>query len=186
MKDETQILYACPTDDCVVLRVMGRGTFLNSMPLKRTIERMQGRNPKTAFVLDLEQCDTMDSTFMGVLAGVGLGQRREGKPSLTLVNVCERAQKLLQTLGLSHFLEVRPRSDSPLSTEALASFIPTEDGPVSRRQQILHMIEAHEELINLDSRNSVQFENVLKYLEDSLERAAGAEQPAVATASQRQ
>ncbi len=171
MPDPSQILYACPNDDVVVFRIQGRGTFLNSAPFKSMIQKMQDRNPQTSFLLDMRECESMDSTFMGVLAGVGLAQRREKRPNLTLVNVSDRVRKLLTTLGLAHFLDIRSATaeNDPLPDDT--DFHRAEKCEVDREEQILHMIKAHEDLTHLDSSNKIRFENVLKYLNESLDKA---------------
>ena len=51
-------------------------------------------------------------------------------------------------------------------------FSPADATPIERRQHILHMIQAHKELIHVDSANAVRFENVLKYLGQELDQTA--------------
>jgi anti-anti-sigma factor len=164
--DASKILYACPSDDCVVFRVVGRGGFQNSVALKQTAEKMMARNNGTRFVFDLGGCVSMDSTFMGVLASLGLQQRRRLSENLAIINASEHTRRLLETLGLAHFLDVRSdRADLGVSADAYASAGQTK---IDRREQIIHMIQAHEELINLDSRNRVRFDDVVKVLSESL------------------
>ncbi|MCX7044872.1 MAG: STAS domain-containing protein [Candidatus Sumerlaeota bacterium] len=167
-KDETQIYYVCPSDDCAVLKIAGRGTFQNSLTLRRVLDEMMARRQDMAFIIDLKECDMMDSTFMGVLAGIGLRQRQGSKPGLSLVNVQPRVWRLLDTLGLTRFIDVRPPNDVGKGASRTTSFTPVPEGSFSRRDQILLMIEAHQDLIHLDSRNKLQFENVLKYLDEAL------------------
>ena len=171
MSDPSQILYACPSDDVIVFRIQGRGTFLNSAPFKSIIQTMQARNPQTTFILDMRECESMDSTFMGVLAGVGLAQRREKRPNLTLVNVSDRVRKLLTTLGLAHFLDIRSSIPEKTPLPEIDAFQQTDPVQANREDQILHMIQAHQDLVHLDSSNKIRFENVLKYLSDSLEKS---------------
>lgn len=169
MTEENQILYARPGDEFVVFRVIGRGTFQNSMPLRKTALDMREEHPDLRFIIDLEECDGMDSTFMGVLASLGLKGRSGATAGLVLVNVNEHAKRLLDTLGLSHFLDVRARQDDNAAGADL-EFEPTDDSGISKREQIVHMIEAHKELVNVDDSNQARFQNVLRYLSESLER----------------
>ncbi len=55
----------------VHVRVVGRGTFQNGQPLRRYAQDMLTQGCDQFFV-DLNQCQGMDSTFLGVLAGIGL------------------------------------------------------------------------------------------------------------------
>jgi hypothetical protein len=52
-------------------------------------------------------------------------------------------------------------------------FKPAPSDNASRLDRILHMIEAHEKLLELDSENEVRFENVLKYLRQEEEKERG-------------
>jgi len=53
----------------VWVRVEGKGSFLNSGNLKEFAQEMVNRGYRE-FVIDLEHCAMMDSTFMGTMAGV--------------------------------------------------------------------------------------------------------------------
>ncbi len=55
-------------DDIAVVRVVGRGTFQNSVPVKQLADLLQKGGHPRKFVLDVSQCETLDSTFLGVLA----------------------------------------------------------------------------------------------------------------------
>ena len=61
--------------DPVVVRVSGRACFQNSACLRDFVTEIL-RQGKSRFVLDFEKCESMDSTFLGVLAGVALDLKR--------------------------------------------------------------------------------------------------------------
>ncbi len=155
----------------VVIRISGRGSFANSVEMKNLTDHFAAKHAAGGcqFVVDLEHCATMDSTFMGVLASIGLRQKRDTGTLMTLVNVTEQNTRLLQTLGLAHFIHVRPIGAAQPDTSG-ATFQQVEKAQVTRVDQIVHMMEAHENLCEADSENSVRFEGVLKYLTESLER----------------
>lgn len=92
--------------DPVVVRVEGRACFSNSADLQDFFSRMIGQG-KTRFVMDLRNCASMDSTFLGVLAGEALELRRKAPPgSLVLCRVGHRNLELLRNLGLHRLLTV--------------------------------------------------------------------------------
>jgi anti-sigma B factor antagonist len=167
------ICFAELSGGVVVIRILGRGSFANSVELKELAEHVARSHGPGAyhFIVDLAECSTMDSTFMGVLASVGLRQRREGHDQLTVVNANDQSRRLLQTLGLAHFITVR-RGDGPVPDHQPhdQDFSCTTPREVSRAERIAHMIEAHQNLVDIDSDNAVRFESVLKYLNDSLNR----------------
>jgi anti-anti-sigma factor len=158
-----------------VIRLHGRGNIQCCGGLKQFFERQFKRDPDSEIILDMGDCATMDSTFMGVLAGAGLHVRETHRGRLVLMNLNPHTQKLLRTLGLIHFLEI---SKSPPPAADSQKFEPlTESKPMSKLDRIRMMIEAHEKLVDVDQGNEIKFQNVLDYLNESLARAEGAGDP---------
>ena len=77
--------------DPVVVRVEGRACFQDSASLKEftSVLIKQG---KTRFVFDLQHCASMDSTFLGVLAGSAMELRKatDNQGSFILARVGQR------------------------------------------------------------------------------------------------
>jgi len=165
-------MFAELTDGVVVIRVLGRGSFANSVELKKLAESLAEKHATDhyQFILDLHDCSTMDSTFMGVLASIGLRQKRDGNAQMAIVNANEQSTRLLQTLGLSHFINVRREGQTPDAAFSAADFQCVGQHDVSKMERIIHMIEAHQNLCDVDNSNNVRFESVLKYLHESLDR----------------
>ena len=90
--------------DPVLVRIEGRACFQNSSSLKDFVSEMirQGRR---RFVFDFLKCASMDSTFLGVLAGSALELRKQQPPgSLVLARVGQRNSELIRNLGLHRLL----------------------------------------------------------------------------------
>mgnify|MGYP000867570476 CR=1 FL=1 len=156
-------------DDVAVVRVVGRGTFLNSVALAQFADHLQSREGDThKFVVDLTDCPTMDSTFMGTLAKITIRQTQRNNGKLIVCNANEHNRRLLKTLGLSHVMDLRQKAPDEIKGEELKLHA-ADTHPVTRLERILHMIEAHEKLVDLETENEVRFSNVLKYLRQSLE-----------------
>ena len=167
------ICFAEMSGGVAVIRVLGRGSFSNSVELKQLADHLadQAGPANYHFIVDLEECITMDSTFMGVLASVGLRHRRENDKPMTLVRVNEQCNRLLKTLGVALFIDIHKASESPAQRVAdSADLLQADQQEVSRIDRIIHMIEAHETLCDIDSQNIARFEPVIKYLKESLER----------------
>lgn len=159
------IAFALLPEGLVAIQVTGRGSFHNSVELKRLADAMFERvsEHKTRFIVDLAACSTMDSTFMGVLASIGLRQLKESAEQLIVLNANPHVVNLLDTLGLIHFINVRKHRED---TNWQCTIMETEG--VSRVDRIIHMIEAHQHLCDADPENNIRFESVLKYLNESL------------------
>lgn len=141
----------------VWVRVSGRGTFQNSAGLKRFAAEMTRRGHRE-FVVDLENCEMMDSTFLGTLAGIALGMGPEG--SLTVARPNARNRDVLQNLGLDRIFTVSDQAPSP-SPGAMRDAEPGSPQP-ARRETI---VEAHENLAAANPENAIRFKDVLEFLQ---------------------
>ena len=166
-KDPNRDLLCAVLDDgkIALVRVVGRGSFANSMALKRFAAHMQSQNKNFRFIVDLDLCESMDSTFMGVIAGIAITQIRAGGPRVTVVNPSQQCHKLLKNLGLEHLVDLRT---GPVNEVGRAEFRPAEATPASRAEQICLTLQAHKQLVDIDQKNEVRFQAVIEYLEKSL------------------
>jgi len=166
------------TEHSVEIRVIGRGVFQNSRPLRRFAAEMIQRGYRQ-FVLDLDQCAGMDSTFLGVLTGIGLALRQQNPPgSVQVINANRHNRDLLQSLWLDRLFHVAAttaeRSDfKPASGEFQK--LPDSDlrgGPqlFSREEACELVLTAHTDLIQADSRNAPKFAEVTNQLRKEAQR----------------
>lgn len=153
--------------DPVLVRITGRASFQNSGCLRDFFVEMR-RQGKDRFVLDFRQCVSMDSTFLGVLAGVALELRKSTSAgSLVLVRVAARNLELIRNLGLHRLLTIDTGND-------FMAFA-TCDTPIkcrdrSEMESARLVLEAHETLVSVDEGNRVKFQDVLAFLKDRLEQ----------------
>jgi len=152
----------------VWLKVIGRGTFQNSPGVKEFVKQMIQRGHRD-FVVDLDTCELMDSTFMGTLAGVALRLREIGQGGLRAVNVNSRNADLLENLGLDQLFAVETgrAADVPATLQQAA--------PVPDENSKETVLEAHEALIEADAHNAVKFKDVVDYLRQELAQENGAD-----------
>ncbi len=129
------------------------------------------------FVVDLERCPTMDSTFLGTLTGAALDLKEVGGGNLTVLNANARNQQILCSLGLNHILELDVASTSwtaerRVAAEALADCAgATEFG---KSEQAEHVLEAHQALTKANAANECRFRDVIEFLEKELAQSAKA------------
>jgi anti-sigma B factor antagonist len=159
----SSVLVGC-VERAVWVKVEGRGTFQNSAGLKEFVKQMIQRGYRD-FVVDLRDCEQMDSTFMGTLAGVALRLRELGQGGLRTINVNERNAGLLSSLGLDQLFHV----------EGTASAVPEElelretaQKKAGHAEQKRFVLEAHEALVEADAANAVKFRDVLDYMRHEL------------------
>lgn len=163
------IQFARLADGIIVIRVNGKGTHVVSPSLCYVFDTTRDQTPPPRYIIDLDNCTTMDSTFMGTLASIGLFQRRATGTSVIVINIQDHVRHLLNTLGLKYVLDMR--KDHVEMRQAESQMTAAPQPALTTVQRICMMLEAHERLVDIDSENEVKFEGVLKSLRDSLNRA---------------
>lgn len=167
MSDSTKPVFLVDAyADPVVVRIDGRASFLNSGSLKDFLAEMV-KQGKRRFVVDFRLCASMDSTFLGVLAGAALELRRQ-KPSgvLTLARVGERNLELIRNLGLHRLatVDMGTHSLNPLGNTA-----PLGEQTRGEIESARLVLEAHENLVATDAANAAKFQDVMAFLRNRLE-----------------
>ncbi|RXK56572.1 anti-sigma factor antagonist [Oleiharenicola lentus] len=149
--------------DPVVVRIEGRASFLNSAAVKEFFTAMVGQG-KTRFAVDFKACASMDSTFLGVLAGAAIQLRKLNPPgSLTLVRVGERNLELIRNLGLHRLATVD--TGGTVAEGAMNQLDARKLGEIENARLVL---EAHENLVATDPENATKFQDVLAFLRNQL------------------
>lgn len=155
---EAQVL-AARYENIVVFRVQGRVTFKVSTEFREYAVKAFEDGIR-CLILDLSGCVTMDSTFMGVLAMIGIeGRRREVQ--LLVVNAEENHRKLLDGIGVSRVWDF---SDTPVPQVNFATLCEAAKGSVSTDDVAELVLEAHQTLMDLDEANVPKFKNVVELL----------------------
>ena len=120
------------------------------------------------FIVDLNSCSVMDSTFMGTLAGIALRLREFGNGRLVVRNANQRNADLLENLGLNNLFEIESKGSSAKSENHLEAAPLEPKDSTDRSDQAACMIEAHEALVDADPENLARFKDVLEYLKQDL------------------
>lgn len=145
----------------VWVKVEGKGTFLNSGDFKQFTREMVNRGYRD-FIVDLENCSMMDSTFMGTMAGVALRLKELGQGHLHVVHCGQRSRELLTGLGLDQLFDIQ--SDGTPAPECGA----LEHAHDSRQGTTRDMLAAHEALCQVAPQNFSKFKDVLEFLKQDL------------------
>jgi anti-anti-sigma factor len=152
------------------LRVEGRGSYLNSVQVKRAFQAVMDAGVND-LVIDLEHCSMMDSTFLGTLTGTALNLLEHGGGTLSVVNANERNRQILNDLGLDQILDVdvagtRWPEERRVVTEDLS--LCQEQGASCKTEQTEHVLTAHRTLSNVSQQNQSRFRDVIHFLEKEL------------------
>jgi anti-anti-sigma regulatory factor len=148
-----------------LVRVEGRACFQNCGCLRDFFTEM-ARQGRCRFVLDLAGCTGMDSTFLGVLAGVALGLRTGSPPgSLVVRRAGPRNLELIQNLGLHKLLTVET-GDCPAGDCAALDCPPEKNELINAKLAL----EAHQHLVAADAANGARFQDVLAFLQKRVQQ----------------
>ncbi len=165
------ILQVAVQGSFALIRVSGRATFKQAASLKRFCLQAIDHGCDE-LVFDMETCCGMDSTFMGVLAGLAI-HPPPGKnpPDVTVMNLSPKTHAMLSSLGLERVLACHERNaDLPgdLHRRLTQALHLEEMGPADDQDQGMSlntMLQAHQHLVDVDPDNLVRFRDVITYLD---------------------
>src|SRR5271155_1060691 len=135
-------------DQTVCIKIDGRADFTSSLDLKKLISELWQRG-YNHFVFELCDCLTMDSTFLGVLSGIGL-KFSEGKSvqvgaPLELLNPNPRIAETLENLGVVDLFAIKTCPEPPANKfEPLA-----QAADKSQLELTRNCLEAHTTLMSI-------------------------------------
>jgi anti-sigma B factor antagonist len=159
-------------DGTAFVKIVGRANFTLSVSFKTLVGELRARD-YSSFVLDLGECVTMDSTFLGVLAGFAIkladGSASAQAVCLQLLNPNQRVVDLLENLGIAHLFKLIQGTNS-----APANFQPPpsqNDCTPSREEISRTCLEAHQVLMAVNPDNIPKFKDVAQFLAEDLKKA---------------
>jgi len=155
--------------DPIVVRIEGRASFQNSGCLHDFFAETM-KQGKNRYILDFKNCTSMDSTFLGVMAGLALELRKKTPPgSLVLARASQRNLELIRNLGLHRLVSV-DAGDFPMNFGQGATAPLSCEGDRTELEQARLVLQAHENLVATDESNRSKFQDVLSFLKNRVEQ----------------
>jgi anti-sigma B factor antagonist len=179
MANNSPVISVAVVEDTAFVKLPPRANFASSVEFKTLVSELRLRSINH-FVLDLGECVTMDSTFLGVLAGMVLRNADGSDPSdpstapsqkseklnLDLLNPNTRIAELLDNLGVVHLFNVIHQANP-----CTAIFEPMNDQPLPSKEEISrNCLEAHEILMRVNPDNIPKFKDVAAFLAEDLRK----------------
>jgi len=152
------------TPERCFIRVSDKASYLNCSPVRDFIlNRLE--SGKTSFVVDFEQCKSIDSTFLGILVSLAIKVKSSG--SLTLVNLRDRNLETVRNLGIHKIALVSTESFGELDET-----VSIDESGAETKASTRVIYEAHKSLMDLNQKNQKLFCDVVKFLEQKKEEEA--------------
>ncbi len=164
-------LTAAYIDQTAVIRVEGRGSFRNAPPMKQFIHQVVESKSIDRILIDMSDCCGMDSTFMGVLAGLSYFIKDKPGVSLKLINLSEKNRNLLVTLGVDRVVDYSlsaTAGEESLVAGQDKKLQPLEADFADKLETAKATLEAHETLVNVNPENEGRFKSVLELLQSDV------------------
>jgi len=152
----------------VRLRITGRASFASGPDFQTLVNELYQQGYR-CFRIDMSECVLMDSTFLGLICGLGLKLRdaREPDAGVELLNPNPRLTELLESLGICAVVKVRQDPSERWELEATSA---TPSSAPTREDMARTSLEAHQTLMSLSPDNQMRFKDVVQFLAEDLKR----------------
>lgn len=164
-------LTAAYLDRTAVIRVEGRGSFKISPPMKQFIHQLINTDSADRILIEMSNCSGMDSTFMGVVAGIACYLKSKPAFSLRLLNLSEKNKKLLVTLGVDRVVDYSQSAseeEQSILNQLNGSSQNLKTEMPSKLDTAKTTLEAHQSLVDINPNNLSKFKSILEYLQDDV------------------
>ena len=148
-------------DGGFTVEVSGRANFDYAVPLRALAEKIK---PGCWLQFFMENCETMDSTFMGVLTMLALKLRKQNS-QIQMINAGDNLVKLLRDLGVAKLFKFS--SGTNCSVENGSVVCHTKATMLDTAETV---VEAHKALVGADENNAEKFNAVIDFAEQDVER----------------
>jgi serine phosphatase RsbU (regulator of sigma subunit)/anti-anti-sigma regulatory factor len=166
-------LFRAPHFGCI--RIVGRANFAASPGFKRAMDELIEERP-ARLVMDLDQCQLMDSTFLGVLSGGAERYHEEipGQLRIELANANGRVTGLIDSLGVSKWFR-HVTGELELPTDVKAQRLALDNTTKLELKET--SLAAHERLGQQNELNRIKFAEITRNLREDLDKLRAGQAP---------
>lgn len=176
MTSDTSIFVGCVDDQTAWVRIEGVATKETSGCVRRYVTEKFASGLRH-FIIDMEMCRLIDSTFIGILTGLAGKIADAGdKGEVELIRTNERNAKSICKLGLDNLIKIHKEgckcSAEELEEQVQSSLdrLETEDQDKSEKSRMI--LKAHEDLCSANDENTEEFKDVLHFLRKDAEESS--------------
>jgi len=154
------------------IKIADRANFNSSVDFKTLVNELRSRGFHH-FIIELSECVLMDSTFLGVLTGLGLQMNERpssASGAIELLNPNARITDLLDNLGVIHLFKL---AQGPIPTAAAETQTHVPVCP-SHEEVAQTCLDAHRTLMAVNPENVSRFKDVAQFLAEDLKKLKAA------------
>ncbi|MCP3967144.1 MAG: hypothetical protein GY750_01290 [Lentisphaerae bacterium] len=145
------------------IKVEGRANFEYGLPLRNFAKNLEGNFQR--ITINLKSCTGMDSTFMGILAMIGL-KAKKINAVVEIINADSNNRHLLKGLGLEKLFNFVEKKIKPAEN----ADVPKQEIPKDQLAAAETVSEAHKTLVDIDQANAPKFEKVIEFADEDVKR----------------
>ena len=154
------------------IRISGRANFALSLQFRKLLQFLRAEG-HAQVLLDLSECQFMDSTFLGILAyesnNMAVKQGGKVEPGVELLNANANVRQIIRDLGVAHLVHFAERDLTQADFEDVPS-VASKDAKTELNRTCL---EAHELLMALHPANVEKFRDVARFFAEELNKNSG-------------
>jgi anti-sigma B factor antagonist len=143
--------------------VEGRANFDYGLPLRDFAKNLDDNF--TQIAIDLRGCLGMDSTFMGIMAMIGLKAQKRNV-QVEILNAGENNKYLLEGLGLDKLFKFVDKDTCNICDEEIVPDS-TLCGQLTTAETV---VDAHRTLTHIDEKNIPKFEKVIEFAQEDVDK----------------
>ena len=159
-------LFISSRDGIYRIRVIGRATF-ECAPALRSLVGTLEQETFRQIRIDLSACRWMDSTFMGILAMIGLRAKKISAEAIIL-NADAQNESLLCGLGLRKVFQFSTEDTGSSASAPDEAVSPAVSDAVPALDNAKTVLAAHETLMDVDEGNVRKFSNVVSMVRQEI------------------
>ncbi|MBR2508629.1 MAG: STAS domain-containing protein [Lentisphaeria bacterium] len=145
------------------IKVKGRANFEYAVPLRHFSNCMS--SSIELIRIEASECTFMDSTFMGVLAMIGM-KAKKFRASVEIHCMAPNVRALLKGLGVDK-LFIFCDENGGITVESWSNVIPQKKSALTTAETVA---EAHKTLVEADDANAEKFKDVIKFADEDVEK----------------
>ena len=149
-----------------VARIEGRGTMLESPGFLTFVSTILESEPQTSVALDLEECEYLDSTFLGCVLALHRRFAAAKPPRFMVIAGDDTRTRLLTPTRMDLILVLLTDCDSP------QDWLDIPDCVLGQREFGEHVLQCHQRLAEIEGPQAQAFRRVIDELARDLNGSA--------------